>query len=65
VGLVVLSRLYRQTADGDRWRVFAISLVTAGAIGNLVDRIISASGVVDFTTWDRHGLAHLQRPTWR
>lgn len=46
--LVVLARLYRQTADGDRWRVFAISLVTAGAIGNLVDRIISAPGVVDF-----------------
>jgi signal peptidase II len=31
--LVILARLYRQTAPGDRWRTLAIALVTAGAIG--------------------------------
>jgi signal peptidase II len=46
--LVILARLYRQTAPGDRWRTLAIALVTAGAIGNLIDRIISPNGVVDF-----------------
>lgn len=46
--LFILARLYRHTSAGDRWRVLAISLVTAGAIGNLIDRVISAPGVVDF-----------------
>jgi signal peptidase II len=46
--LVILGRLYRQTAPADRWRTLAIALVTAGAIGNLIDRIISPNGVVDF-----------------
>jgi signal peptidase II len=46
--LVILGRLYRQTAPGDRWRTLAIALVTAGALGNLIDRIISPNGVVDF-----------------
>jgi signal peptidase II len=46
--LVILWRLYQATAPGDRWRAIAVGLVTAGAIGNLIDRIISAPGVVDF-----------------
>jgi signal peptidase II len=46
--LVILTRLYQHTNAGDRWRVLAISLVTAGAVGNLIDRIISPPGVVDF-----------------
>lgn len=46
--LVILARLYGQTSQGDRWRTLAIALVTAGAIGNLIDRIISPNGVVDF-----------------
>ena len=46
--LVILARLYRQTVPGDRWRTLAIALVTAGALGNLIDRIISPNGVVDF-----------------
>lgn len=46
--LVILFRLYRETAAGDRWRTLAIGLVTAGAIGNLIDRIVSPRGVVDF-----------------
>ncbi len=46
--LVVLGRLYRATRDGDLWRTLAISLVCGGAIGNLIDRIRSTQGVVDF-----------------
>lgn len=46
--LVILWNLYRHTAPRDRWRLLAIALVTAGALGNLVDRVISPDGVVDF-----------------
>ena len=46
--LVILSRLYRQTEDGDYRRVLAIALVAAGAVGNVIDRIRSEYGVVDF-----------------
>lgn len=46
--LVILTNLYRSTQPGDRWRVLAVALVSAGAIGNLIDRVISPSGVVDF-----------------
>jgi signal peptidase II len=46
--LVILGRLYRATRDGDLLRTLAISLVCGGAIGNLIDRIRSAQGVVDF-----------------
>jgi signal peptidase II len=46
--LVILWRLYRAADASDRWRVLAVSLVTAGALGNLIDRFISPPGVVDF-----------------
>jgi signal peptidase II len=46
--LFILARLYRATRDGDLVRTLAIALVCAGAIGNLIDRIRSARGVVDF-----------------
>jgi signal peptidase II len=46
--LVILWRLYRQTEEGDLIRASAIALVAAGAIGNLIDRVKSEVGVVDF-----------------
>jgi len=46
--LIILWRLYRQTESHELVRVLAISLVSAGAIGNLIDRIASERGVVDF-----------------
>lgn len=46
--LFILGRLYRATRDGDLLRTLAIALVCAGAIGNLIDRIRSSAGVVDF-----------------
>ena len=48
VALVILGRLYRATVRGDRPRVLALALVCGGAIGNLVDRLRSGLGVVDF-----------------
>lgn len=52
VALVVLWRLYRMTGAGaragDRLRVFALGLAFGGAAGNLLDRIRSTAGVVDF-----------------
>jgi signal peptidase II len=48
VALVILARLYRSTRPGDISRVLALALVCGGAIGNLIDRVSSESGVVDF-----------------
>jgi signal peptidase II len=48
VALVVLWGLYRSSAPAARARVWALASVTAGAIGNLIDRVRSARGVVDF-----------------
>ncbi len=46
--LAILWRLYRATAPADWRRVLALALVSAGAVGNLIDRLRSARGVVDF-----------------
>lgn len=46
--LVILWRLYQQTPSAAWARTVAISLVTGGALGNLIDRIRSPMGVVDF-----------------
>jgi signal peptidase II len=48
VALVILAQLYRSTPGRDIARTLAISLVSAGAIGNLIDRIRGPQGVVDF-----------------
>jgi signal peptidase II len=46
--LAVLGALYRRSAAADYRRAAALALVTGGAVGNLLDRIRSARGVVDF-----------------
>jgi signal peptidase II len=48
VALVILGFLYTSTRRGDALRSFALALVCGGAVGNLIDRITSRSGVVDF-----------------
>jgi signal peptidase II len=48
VALVVLGSMVRTARPGDRLRIWALGLVCGGAAGNLVDRIRSADGVVDF-----------------
>lgn len=48
VALVVLWSLYRASAVEARVRVLALAAIAGGAIGNLVDRLRSSRGVVDF-----------------
>ena len=48
VALFVLGSLVRGTRPGDRFRLAALALVCGGAVGNLIDRVRSAQGVVDF-----------------
>jgi signal peptidase II len=48
VALVVLGVLYHRTRPGDRRRAVGVALVIGGAVGNLIDRLRSAAGVVDF-----------------
>jgi len=48
VALVILGRLYRTTRAGHVARSVALALVCAGAVGNLLDRMRSFFGVVDF-----------------
>lgn len=48
VAVWVLHRMWREAAPGDRLRVWSVSIVAGGALGNAIDRIISAPGVVDF-----------------
>ena len=48
VAVVVLFVWYRSTPAEDRLRLIAIASVTGGAIGNLIDRIRSHRGVVEY-----------------
>jgi signal peptidase II len=48
VALVVLGSMVRQTDGSQPARLVALGLVCGGAVGNLIDRITSARGVVDF-----------------
>jgi signal peptidase II len=48
VVLAVLWRLYRETRDRDNVRTASLALVCGGAVGNAIDRVRSADGVVDF-----------------
>ena len=48
IALVVLGSMVRQTRPGDVVRLSALGLVCGGAVGNLIDRVRSARGVVDF-----------------
>ena len=61
VALWVLARLYRETALSDRTRAFALGLVCGGALGNLINRIWSSAGVVDFIDV---GVGHVRWPTF-
>jgi len=46
--LVVLAYMYRQSSPGDRIQIASLALICGGAVGNLIDRIRSPRGVVDF-----------------
>ena len=46
--LVILAHIYRQTSPGDRLAAAGLALIASGALGNLLDRLRSPRGVVDF-----------------
>ncbi|HPF61715.1 MAG: signal peptidase II [Gemmatimonadales bacterium] len=48
VAVWLLWRMSRETPVTDRLRQWAVGFVAGGALGNLIDRIISPRGVVDF-----------------
>ncbi len=48
IALAVLAGLYRSTPARQRWQILSLALIAAGAVGNLIDRVRSDRGVVDF-----------------
>lgn len=46
--LVALGSWYRTAAQAGRVAIVGLALVAGGAVGNLLDRLISSRGVVDF-----------------
>lgn len=48
IALFVLWKLYRESNEIERMKVFGLGLAWGGAAGNLIDRVRSPAGVVDF-----------------
>ena len=48
IGVVVMLRLLRLSAQSDWLRAAVLGLISAGAIGNLIDRLRWDRGVIDF-----------------
>jgi signal peptidase II len=46
--LAILAHVYRRTPAGDRLAAAGLALIASGALGNLIDRLRSPRGVVDF-----------------
>jgi signal peptidase II len=61
VAVFVLARMSQSGPAGDRFRQLALGLVAGGAAGNLLDRIRSSRGVVDFLDV---GIGALRWPTF-
>ena len=61
LAVIVLSRMSKSAPAGDRFRQLALGLVAGGAAGNLIDRIRSGRGVVDFLDV---GVGALRWPTF-
>ena len=48
IGLFVLAQLLRAIGTGERVRAIGLALLIGGAAGNLLDRLVSSRGAVDF-----------------
>jgi len=59
--VVILTRMFLATAEGDRLRLVSLGMILGGACGNLIDRLRSAQGVVDFIDV---GLGDMRWPTF-
>ena len=45
---IILTRMYQAAAPGDTVKLVSLGMILGGALGNLVDRLRSGRGVVDF-----------------
>ena len=61
VAVPVLYKLWQQAPLNDRMRQYALGFVAGGAVGNGIDRVLSARGVTDFIDV---GLASVRWPTF-
>jgi signal peptidase II len=61
VAVIALFRMSGQARSGDWFRQLALGLVSGGALGNLIDRVRSSQGVVDFLDL---GLGQWRWPTF-
>jgi signal peptidase II len=61
VAVAALTRFAWNTSAADRFRLLALGLVAGGATGNLIDRVRSPQGVVDFLDV---GLGTMRWPTF-
>ena len=59
--VIILTRMYRGTAEGDRVKLIALGMILGGACGNLIDRLRSSQGVVDFIDV---GIGDMRWPTF-
>jgi signal peptidase II len=59
--IVVLASMLKSTRAGDWLRFYALAAICAGALGNLIDRVRSPRGVVDFIDV---GVGTLRWPTF-
>jgi signal peptidase II len=59
--VVILTRMYQATADGDRLKLTSLGMILGGACGNLIDRLRSGQGVVDFIDV---GIGDMRWPTF-
>jgi signal peptidase II len=59
--LFILASMLKTTMPGDKVRLYSLALIFAGAAGNLIDRVRSARGVVDFLDV---GIGALRWPTF-
>ncbi len=48
LAVALLWRMSQESPAGDRLRQYALGFVAGGAVGNLIDRVISSRGVIDF-----------------
>jgi signal peptidase II len=58
---VILTRMYQATAEGETVKLTSLGMILGGALGNLVDRIRSGQGVVDFIDV---GIGDMRWPTF-
>jgi signal peptidase II len=58
LALVILWRIHRTCRPEEKFKVLALGLAWGGAAGNLIDRIRSSAGVVDFIDIGFHNVRY-------